>query len=318
MLNQMTPKRWTIGELLRVTADYLAAKGIDSPRLSSEVLLAHSLGVDRIDLFLSFDKPLTDQEISRYRALVKRRVRREPVQYITGKQEFWSMEFMVNPHVLIPRPESELLVECAISIHGEAPGPAEEGVIILDLGTGCGALAVALAKELERATIWATDISDQALEVARENARRHGVDGKINFRKGDLFGALGEEEIRFDIIMSNPPYVPSDSFQSLQPEIRDYEPRTALDGGAGGTDHIERIIKDGAGYLKCGGWLLLEMGPEQISGALQVLESNDLYGENKIVKDYSRQYRVLMARKRKQPSQYGGDLGGVVKGANSG
>ncbi|MBW2030408.1 MAG: peptide chain release factor N(5)-glutamine methyltransferase [Deltaproteobacteria bacterium] len=294
----MNPKKWTIGELLRVTAEYLEAKGIESPRLSSEILLAHNLGVDRIHLFLNFDKPLDEEEITRYRTLVRRRVKGEPIQYITGRQDFWSMEFIVGPGVLIPRPESELLVETALSLLGKRPGTPGESATILDLGTGSGALAVALARELEGAEIWATDISGPALEVARENARRHGLEGRIHFREGDLFGAFGKEDIEFHVVLSNPPYIPSGTFTSLQPEIRDHEPRVALDGGPDGMDCIERIIREGAGFLKSGGWLLLEMGPGQMSRARQLVQANGHYRDNRAVKDYSHQFRVLIAKKK--------------------
>lgn len=283
---------------MRVTADYLEGKGIESPRLSSEILLAHSLGANRLNLFLNFDKPLNEREISRYRALIRRRVKGEPLQYITGTQEFWSMEFVVSPQVLIPRPESEILVESALGLLREERLPPEESPRILDLGTGCGALAVALAQEWGRAAIWATDISSQALEVARENARKHGVEGRINFREGDLFEAVRKEEIDFDIVLSNPPYIPSDGFESLQPEVRDHEPRVALDGGKGGVYYIEKIIGGARDYLKSGGWLLLEMDPDQISRARHKVEVGGHYAENRIVKDYSQQYRVLMAKKK--------------------
>lgn len=293
----MNSKKWTIGELVRVTTDYLEGKGIESPRLSSEILLAHSLGVDRINLFLNFDKPLDEGEIALYRTLIRRRVRGEPIQYITGKQDFWSMEFIVGPGVLIPRPESELLIETALSLLSKEPGTSAESATILDLGTGSGALAVALARELEGAKIWATDISGPALEVARENARRHGLEGRIHFREGDLFGALGEEGVEFQMVISNPPYVPSATFASLQPEIRDHEPRVALDGGPDGMDYIERIIREGAGFLKSGGWLLLEMDPGQVSRARELVEGNGHYCDNRAVKDFSHQYRVLVARR---------------------
>ena len=294
----MSSKPWTIKNLLKVTTDYLKKNKIDSPRLSAEILLAHQLNTSRVKLYLDFDRPLNDEEISGYRSLIRRRLNREPIQYLAGRQEFWSLEFIVGPEVLIPRPESELLVEQAIALCREERLTETRSPGILDLGTGCGALAISIARELENARIWACDISGDALNIANLNARKHAVESRIEFLQGDLWQPVMDQGLTFDIILSNPPYIDADAFDHLAPEVRDHEPRLALDGREGGMFYIEEIIKKGTDYLNPGGWILLEMDPEQTQKALGLIEENNLYGEKKRVKDYSHQYRVVMARKR--------------------
>ena len=291
-------KAWTIGELLKVSAEYLKEKAIDSPRLGAEILLAHQLHLSRVQLYLQYDQPLTEEEVEGYRRLIRRRLNREPVQYITGTQEFWSMEFVVNPSVLIPRPETEVLVEQAVSLRNEKPSLQEEGVNLLDLGTGCGALAVALACEFEKALIYASDLSEEALRVAGENAERHRVMDRIRFRSGDLFTPFAGEAIRFNLILSNPPYIPADAFETLSPEVRDHEPRSALDGRDQGMHYIARILREAAGYLVPGGWILMEMDPEQTLQAMGILEATGEFAEHRRIQDYSHRYRAVMARKK--------------------
>lgn len=293
----MGPKRWTIGEILRTTSDYLKQKGVDSPRLSAEILLAHQLNSDRVNLYLHFEKPLHEAELAGYRALIRRRVAREPIQYITGRQEFWSMDFAVDPRVLIPRPETELLVEKALSLRETGRIPQNEKCRILDLCTGCGAVAVALAREFTDASLWATDISEEAIEVARRNAERHGVEERVRFRQGDLLDPFEGEGLAFHVIASNPPYVASDAFVSLAPEVRDFEPRLALDGREMGFFFLEKIIAAAPEYLESGGWLLLEMDPAQTSTALSRMEETGRYRDLERIKDYSHRYRVVAARK---------------------
>ncbi len=291
-------KVWTIGELLKVSADYLKHKGIDSPRLGAEILLAHQLHLTRVKLYLQYDQPLTEQEVEGYRALIRRRLSREPIQYITGTQEFWSMEFIVNPSVLIPRPETEVLVEQAVSLSKQNPHLQGEGVNLLDLGTGCGALAVALAREFKKALIWATELSEGALQVARRNAEKHGVRDRIEFRAGDWFTPFAGKASRFDMILSNPPYIPAEAFETLAPEVKDHEPKSALDGRAQGLHDITRILREAAAYLVPGGWILMEMDPEQTPKAIQVIEETGQFAEHRRVQDYSRRYRVVVARKK--------------------
>jgi len=293
----VSPRRWTIKELLEVTADYLEKKEIDRPRLCAEILLCHQLKINRVKLYLAFDQPLNEREVSGYRSLIKRRLNREPIQHITGVQEFWSMEFIVGPQVLIPRPESELLVEQVISLYKAGGQTEESGPTVLDLGTGSGALAVSLARELGGASLWASDISPDALDIAGKNVKRHGVEDRIQFIHGDLWQPFKEKTFTFDFIISNPPYIAIEDYDSLPPEVRDYEPRLALDGHNQGMFYIEKIIMEGADYLNPGGWLLIEMDPVQTSKALELMEQGNCYGEKRRIRDYSRNYRVVMSQK---------------------
>lgn len=294
----MTKRPWTIKEILRVTTEYLEGKAVESPRLSSEILLAHALGVERIDLYMRLDQPLTPDEVSRYRDLVRRRSKREPVQYITRRQEFWSLDFEVGPGVLIPRAETELLVEQVLALRRAGDLPFGDGELrLLDLGTGCGAVAIALCMEIPEATLWATDISDQALETARANAERHGVLDRMVLNRGDLFDAVPGG--MFQAVISNPPYVPSDQMKTLPPEVGLYEPTAALDGGEGGTAVVERIIREAPKFLFPGGWLILEMSPEQAASAEGMVVGSGSYQTRLILKDYSRRDRVLMAERSK-------------------
>ena len=292
----MPPKPWSVRELLKITAAYLQEKAIDSPRLAAEVLLAYQLGINRVTLYLNFDQPLTENEVSGYRSLIKRRVRREPLQYITGVQEFWSLDFKVDPRVLIPRPETELLIESAIEPLKNLPARENRLPKILDLGTGCGAIAISLAKQVEKAEIWAIDISAEALQVAQLNAEKHGVSERISFMQGDLWEPLTNQGVVFDIVLSNPPYIPSEDYNSLSPEIRNYEPRLALDGHEGGMRYIKRILSEAPAFIISGGWIMLEMGPAQTEKALELVEKTKEYGKKSRIKDYSHRYRVVMAQ----------------------
>jgi release factor glutamine methyltransferase len=297
----MGAKTWTIKDILKATTDYFKGKGIENPRLDAEVLLAHQLKSDRLSLYLNLDKPLTKDEISGYRTSVKRRVQREPLQYITGIQEFWSLEFVVGPQALIPRPESEMLVEQALCLLKETGKERGYAPSILDVGTGCGALAVSLACEMEHAKIQATDISSTALELARLNAEKHGVIDRFEFLEGDLLKPLENLEKGFDVILSNPPYVASEEFEALPPEVRDYEPRLALDGGKGGMRYVERLIREAADYLIPGGWLLVEMAPHQTRESLKLVKQTGAYGEMRRKKDYDHRYRIVAAQKSESP-----------------
>lgn len=293
----MNPKRWTIKELLEVTTTFLTRKGIDNPRLSAEILLAHQLNLTRVKLYIAFDQPLNDQEINGYRSLIKRRLNREPIQYITGTQEFWSLDFDVDPRVLIPRPESEILVEQVILLHKQWLGNTNRPPKILDLCTGSGALAISIAREIDNASICASDISEDALTVAASNSKKHDTDKQIGFIQGDLWHPIEKLGTKFDFIISNPPYVASIDYESLSPEVRDYEPRQALDGHHNGMFYIEKIIMNGPNYLEPGGWLLIEMAPAQIDMALKIIDKSENFSEKRCIKDYGHRDRVIIAKK---------------------
>lgn len=294
----MTQRRWTIQQILNVTTEFLRDRGIESPRLCSEVLLSHQLKKSRVELYLEFDQPLRSSEIASYRSLIRRRLKREPLQYITGHQEFWSLDFFVNPAVLIPRAETEILVEEAIKLKESNLLADSARPEILDLGTGAGAIAISLAKEIESAAIWASDISFEALGVARENAKHHDLNCRIRFCQGDLWQAFSNSSIAFDIIISNPPYIPHEAFKTLPPEVRDYEPRVALDGHENGMHFIERIIEGSGIYLKSGGWLLLEMDPDQTESALRLIDSAQCFCFKERLMDYRKKYRLIKAQKK--------------------
>ena len=289
----MTPKAWCIKTLLETATDYLVEKGIENARLNAEVLLAHQLHVKRISLYLNFDQPLTEKEVSGYRHFIRRRIQHEPLQYITGTQEFWSLAFKVNPHVLIPRPETEILVDQAITLAGsfhKAP------LHILDLGTGSGIISVSMAKEVPEALILATDVSGEALDVARENAQNHGVSDRITFLQGNLFEPLMPEKPLFHLIASNPPYVCTHEIQGLFPEVALHEPNLALDGGKDGMNFLKKIICQAPQFLRPGGWLLLEMSPYQVENALLTLAGTGVYQNESKIEDYSHRQRVVMAQ----------------------
>jgi len=288
---------WRIKDLLQVTARYLEEKGIEAPRLNAEVLLAHQLDLDRVALYLNFDQPLTEEELAGYRSLIKRRVAREPLQYITGIQEFWSLQMSVCPHVLIPRPETEILVDQVIHLAKDLEREKDKGVHMVELGTGSGAVAIALARELPGATLLATDLSPAALQVALENAVTHGVSDRITFAEGDLWGPLEERGLKCDLVISNPPYVSKSEFAALPPEVRDHEPGQALDGGDEGMDFLERIIRGAPGFLNPGGWVALEMAPHQTRKALDLIDETGAYDHKDRIKDYSGRYRVVKARR---------------------
>ncbi len=281
---------WTILKLIQWTTQYFDRKGIAQPRTDAEVLLAHVLKTERIQLYLHFDQPLQPRELNAYREAVRRRGAHEPVQYITGHQEFWSLELEVTPAVLIPRPETEILVEKTLLFLDQRSTPAP---CILELGTGSGAVSVALAHELPALRVMATDISLAALQVARRNAQRHGVADRIRFAAMNLYGALSHERTAFDAIVSNPPYIASSDLSGLAPEIRHCEPATALDGGSEGLAVIRRIVEHGHRFLRPSGSLLIEIGLGQAGILQEELASNRCYHRTEIYTDYAGIQRVL-------------------------
>lgn len=282
---------WTVGRLLTWTTDWLGSRGSESPRLDAEVLLAHVRGCPRILLYTAFDQVVSDEERSRFRELVKRRGGGEPVAYLVGSKEFFSLDFAVSPAVLVPRPETEGLVVRALDLCKERPADQPPPRII-DVGTGSGAIAVTLAKQLPAAEIVATDISAAALAVARANAARHGAEERVTFVECDLL-ACPEAAGPWDIIVSNPPYVREDESASLPDAVRLHEPRQALVGGETGVEVIRRLVGQAADRLAAGGWLLIEIGPSTAAAARDVIAAvaglepgptlNDLAGLPRIV-----------------------------------
>lgn len=293
--SQDSDAAWTILKLLTWTSKYFASRDIENPRADAELLLAHSLGLRRIDLYVQYDKPLTREELARFREMVRRRARREPVAYITGEKEFWSLVMRVTPAVLIPRPETECLVEAALAFLPEDEGA--DGRRILDLGTGSGAIILALAVQRPHDVFVAVDRSPSALAIARENAERHEIAPRVRFLKGDWFEPVSKGEPAFDLIVSNPPYIKREDLESLQPEIRQFEPVSALDGGPEGIDALSHIILTAPRYLQPSGCLLLEMGWDQRRLLEPVARQAGCYEEMTFLKDYSGYDRVLRLRK---------------------
>jgi release factor glutamine methyltransferase len=291
-----SPSTWTILRLLQWATGYFQAKGVSEPRASAEVLLAHCLGTSRVELYLRYDQPLIPEELARYKALIKRRLQGEPTQYITGHQEFWSMDFLVSPAALIPRPETEILVEAILDQVHQADFP-RAGLRLLDLGTGSGILAIVLARELLEARVVALDISRAALKLAQENAGRHQVLRRIDFVQGNLWQALAPHP-NFMVIMSNPPYIPHPDLSRLPVEVGDFEPRLALDGGPDGLEIIRTLVAQAHQYLVPGGLLALEIGHDQAEKVLKILERHGAYGEPVIRKDYQGIARVVLAPKK--------------------
>ena len=248
---------WTIGQLLSWTTEYLERHGSDSPRLDAELLLAEVLDRPRIQLYATFEQEPDEAARGRFRELVKRRAAGEPVAYLLGRREFYSLDFRVTPDVLIPRPETEHLVVTLLDLARAEPRPSP---VIADIGTGSGILAITLAKHLPDARITATDISTAALAVARENAAAHGVEDRIEFVEGDLFGGVPEGQT-FDFVVSNPPYVSTTEMEQLPGEVHDHEPHGALLAGERGTEVIERLVPQAVERLRDGGHLLIEISP---------------------------------------------------------
>jgi release factor glutamine methyltransferase len=281
--------------LLQATAS-LADRGVPTPRLDAEVLLAAALGWRREDLYACGSAPLFGMARDRFWAYICRRKRSEPVSYITGRKEFWSLDFLVTPDVLIPRPETESLVEAAL---GFAAGREERGrKRILDVGTGSGAIAVSLAKERADAEIWATDLSKKALAVARLNAKAHGVRERIRFRRGDLFGPIAGMRGRFDVIVANPPYLRRGDIETLAPEVREWEPDLALDGGEDGLDFYRRIAAQAWFYLSQNGRVVVEVGAGMGDKIRELFVAADRYLDVSVLRDYSGLDRVVTAGRK--------------------
>lgn len=279
-------RSWTVKDLLEWTSNYFREKNIKEARLEAEILLARVLGRDRVYLYANYDAPVNQDERSIFREFIKRRVRKEPLSYITGTKEFMSLEFKVNPAVLIPRPESEIIVEQAIDLFKDQP------CTICDIGTGSGALAISLAHYLPLARVFATDISRQALETAWDNAASLQVE--VEFLEGDLLSPFLDKENYFDLIVANLPYIPLEEYRALDPGVKSYEPQTALLAPGDGLDIYRRFLPQAFTLLKEGAYLFIEIGWQQGEKALQMMNN---FVEVQLIRDLAGYDRVVMGRK---------------------
>ena len=287
---------WTVGRLLVWTTDYLKRHGSDSPRLDAEVLLAESLGCRRIELYTAFDSVPGQRVRTAFRDLVRRRAEGRPVAYLVGRREFYSLSFRVTPDVLIPRPETELLVVALLEL-ARAPAGRAPTITICDVGTGSGVIAVSAAKHLPGARVTALDVSPAALAVARANAAEHGVQEQVELIESDLFSAVPPER-RFDFVVSNPPYVSEAEIASLPRDVREFEPRQALVAGPCGTEVIESLVPQAAERLNPGGHLLLEINPALHDAVQALLEADGRFEPGPTVKDLARLPRVVQAKRK--------------------
>jgi release factor glutamine methyltransferase len=295
-INTSNEHQWTIIKLLRWAAPYLESHDIDSPRATGEILLAHALGCERIDLYLNYNQPLNGDELQAFKSLIQRRVRREPVAYILGMKEFWSLDFEVTRDVLIPRPETECVVEEALKILSGVT--VSQPWRILDLGTGAGAIIIALASQQPGHRYFASDRSIQAVRVAQKNAQRHELGEMIYFFNADWLTALNPNSPAFDMIVSNPPYIPSAVIKGLQPEIHDFEPLSALDGNGDGLGCYHKILSSAHHFLTPGGVLLLEIGHDQQDAVHRMAVDCGHYDNFGSGKDYAGHDRVVWMHKK--------------------
>lgn len=289
-------ENWTIKKLLNWVTDFLTQKTIDTPRLSAELLISHVMGLKRIELYTNFDKLVTRPQLDQLRQLVKRAAQNEPIAYLTGKCEFYSLEFTVTPDCLIPRPETELLVERAIEFLRERTGKQ----LVCDLCTGSGCIAIAIAKNVTDVNIVATDISDAALKVAIQNAQKHLVADRIKFLHGDLFEPLIPQldKCSFDLVICNPPYVTSREYETLERNVKDYEPVEALLGGADGLDIYRKICEQAEQFLKPDAKMMLEIGYAQGKSVMELLEQKQLFTDITVQKDLHNNDRIIIAHKK--------------------
>jgi release factor glutamine methyltransferase len=307
-------------DLAAKAARHLAERGVENARLEAELMLAAILGLNRLSLYLQYDRPIDGAELEQFRASVRRRLKREPLQYILGRAGFRRLELQVDARVLVPRPETEVLVDHVLAWLGtsttgeagkggakeEAPGRTsgtEDGgsgeapvLVVLDVGTGSGAIALSVAQE-SAARVVATDVSADALDVARANAARLGLADRIDFREGPLWQATGANEV-FSVIVSNPPYIAETERASLPPEVRDWEPASALYGGADGLAVIRELIRGAAAHLEPAGLLALEVGADQAARVTELLREQGGYHNIRTEKDLAGHERVVLAEFR--------------------
>jgi release factor glutamine methyltransferase len=296
---------WTVLRLLRWSTQYLEAKEIPGVRIDVEHLLAHALELRRLDLYLHFDRPLSEGELEVFKPLLLKRAERRPLQYILGRAAFRELELEVDGRVLIPRPETEELVEAVLTRTREW---GREGLEAVDIGTGSGAIALSLAQEGPFRRVTGTDRSADALQVARENAIRHGLEGRVRFLEGDLYGALPPGE-QVDVVVSNPPYVSRREMGGLAPEIRLWEPHLALEAGEDGLTVLHRLVDGASGVLRPGGILALEIGSGQAQAMAERIRSQDGWEAPVVLRDLSGRDRIILATRRRVEEAVGGSRG---------
>jgi release factor glutamine methyltransferase len=291
----MAQDTWTIKRLLEWISEYFDTSGVDAPRLSAELLLCHILKLERIQLYTLYDRVVGAEQLAALRALVKRGAAHEPVAYLVGRCEFYSLPLKVTPDCLIPRPETEHLVERAVDFLRGRPSPP----VVLDLCTGSGCIAAAIAKNVKDVQVVATDICDKALAVAAENIQRHKLEDTVRLLCGDLFDPIiaGLGETQFDLIVSNPPYVSEPEYEKLDQNVKDYEPKRALYAGADGLDIYKRILEKVDDFLKSDGALMMEIGYTQGPAIKAMLEATGSFADIRIEKDFANNDRIAIAKK---------------------
>jgi len=291
----MAQEQWTIKKLLEWVSNYFEQHGVDAPRLAAELLLCHVLKLERIQLYTLYDRVVNPEQLTELRGLVKRAAEHEPIAYLVGRCEFYSLGLKITPDCLIPRPETELLVERAIDFLRGRPGAH----YVLDLCTGSGCIAAVIAKNVQDAEVVATDISDTALAVAAENMKRHQLDENVKLLCGDLFDPIiqGLDKMRFDLIVCNPPYVSENEYEKLEPNVKTYEPKLALYAAADGLDIYQRILEKVDDFLKPDGALMMEIGYAQGPATRQMLETTGIFKDIHIEKDFADNDRIIIAKK---------------------
>ncbi|MFV0636489.1 peptide chain release factor N(5)-glutamine methyltransferase [Mitsuokella sp. WILCCON 0060] len=291
----MTNQVWTVGRILKWTENYFKEKGIESPRLDAEVLLAHVLKQERIYLYVHFDEPMEAEELAAYRECIKKRVMHVPVAQILGEKEFMGLKFKVTPDTLVPRPDTEILVQAAVDRLREEQESGKEASLlhIADIGTGTGAICLSVLHYLDGVTADTVDISPAARAVAEENAANLGLADRVTFHTGDLLAPL--QGVTFAAILSNPPYIPEADIAALAPEVRLKEPHTALSGGRDGLDFYRRLAKEAPAMLEDGGFMAFEVGIHQAQAVAKLAEENPLITETEILPDYAGIDRVVVA-----------------------
>lgn len=291
---------WTTRALLKWMGDAFKKRELDDPRRLAEMLMAHVLSCDRLRLYMEADRPATPLERAQLRDLVARALNHEPIQYLVGEEWFYGAAFKVDRRVLIPRPATETIVDHTLNHARTVFGKAGDGVLIADVCTGSGCVAITLLKNLPGARVIATDISADALDVARENARRHAVEERVEFIEGDLLDPIARHPVAgmngaLNYLVSNPPYIPDDEWPAVAPNVKDHEPHLALRGGVDGLDYVRRLLAEGPALIRTGGLMLIEVADSRAHHALALSEGSPALTENRVLNDFEGLPRVVVA-----------------------